>query len=302
LEAISLFRGNPADHRSPLRVSYPSFLYHVALEELGEPADEEALTTKLLDMAENAILAEDEHLLESVNSLLDKAEQSLKAQLAERSDTLDAYLESFDPEDKHDLQNELSALLGMPIRLAPSQQKALLSDPRGQKPWLQETLRTNLTLLQVRRLLLTLERRFNESWPVKAADLAAQPWKEIRSQILTQIQGTIERRKQRLLGPEGEIARDLAANQEHLSAALTDQNERLRLLQLTTQGMRVTFDPKSHRRQLTPALRLTYVYSLAQQLEQLTAQQVTEQVLTHLEEAQAVFQTIFRACRMGTLA
>jgi len=51
--------------------------------------------------------------------------------------------------------------------------------------------------------------------------------------------------------------------------------------------------PKSHRRQLTPALRLTYVFSLAQQLEKLPAQQVSDEVLAHLEEAQAVFQTIF---------
>jgi hypothetical protein len=109
--------------------------------------------------------------------------------------------------------------------------------------------------------LLTLERRFNESWPLKATDLASQPWKEIRSQVLEQIQGTMERRKQRLLGTDGDIARDLVANEEHLTAALTDENERLRLVQLTTQGVRITFDPKSHCRQLTTAPRLTYVFS-----------------------------------------
>jgi len=232
-------------------------------------------------------------MLESVHALLDRTEQSLKAQLAERNDILDTYLDSLDPQDRHDLQNELSSILGIPMRLSASQQRALLEDPRGQKPWLQDSLRTNLTTLHLRRLLLTLERRFNESWPLKAADLASQPWKEIRSQVLEQIQGTMERRKQRLLGTDGDIARDLAANEEHLTAALTDENERLRLVQLTTQGVRITFDPKSHRRQLTTAPRLTYVFSMAQQLEALPAQQVTEQVLAHLEEAQAVFQTIF---------
>jgi len=178
--------------------SYPSFPFRLALEQLGEPADEDELAAKLLEMARQAIEAEDVHLLESVHTLLDKTEQSLKAQLAERSDTLDAYLESFDPQDKHDLQGELSALLQASVRIAPSQQKALLADPRGQKPWLQDALRTNLTQLQVRRLLLTLERRMGESWQLKAADLASQPWKEIRAQVLAQIEGTMERRKQRL--------------------------------------------------------------------------------------------------------
>ena len=273
--------------------SYPSFPFRLALDQLGTPADEEELVAALLKLAEDALSAEDAHMLESVHALLDKTEQSFKAQLDERNDSLDAYLDSFDPQDQHDLQNELSSILGMPVRLSASQQRALLDDPWGQKPWLQDALRTNLITLYVRRLLLTLERRFNESWPLKAADLASQPWKEIRTQVLAQIQSTMERRKQRLLGSEGEIARDLEANQENLTAALTDENERLRLLQLTTQGMRITFDPKSHRKQLTTAPRLTYVFSMAQRLEALPAQRVTEQVLSHLEEAQAVFQTIF---------
>jgi preprotein translocase subunit SecA len=274
-------------------VSFPSFLYKLALDQLGDPADEADLTRRILALAEEAVAAEHTHLLGNVNTLLDKSEQTLKDQLAERGDSLDAYLQTFDPREPHDLQTEISSLLQVPVRLPQAQQKALLEDPQSMKAPLQNALKTGLMLTLTRRLLLTLERRFGESWPLKAAELATQPWPDVRKQILDQVNLMTERRAKRLLGPDGEIARDLAANAEHLTLALDDDIERMRLLQLTTQGTRVTFDAKSHRRQLTGTLRMTYIFSLANQLEKIPLKDLSEQVLAHLEEAESVFVTVF---------
>ncbi|HOT53362.1 MAG TPA: hypothetical protein PLH68_05045, partial [Anaerolineaceae bacterium] len=274
-------------------VSFPSFLYKLALDQLGDPADEADLTRRILALAEEAVAAEHTHLLGNVNALLDKSEQTLKDQLAERGDSLDAYLQTFDPREPHDLQTEISSLLQVPVRLPQAQQKALLEDPQSMKAPLQNALKTGLMLTLTRRLLLTLERRFGETWPLKAAELATQPWPDVRKQILDQVNLMTERRAKRLLGPDGEIARDLAANAEHLTLALDDEIERMRLLQLTTQGTRVTFDAKSHRRQLTGTLRMTYIFSLANQLEKIPLKDLSEQVLAHLEEAESVFVTVF---------
>ena len=274
-------------------VSFPSFLYKLALDQLGDPADEADLTRRILALAEEAVAAEHTHLLGNVNALLDKSEQTLKDQLAERGDSLDAYLQTFDPREPHDLQTEISSLLQVPVRLPQAQQKALLEDPQSMKAPLQNALKTGLMLTLTRRLLLTLERRFGETWPLKSAELATQPWLDVRKQILDQVNLMTERRAKRLLGPDGEIARDLAANAEHLTLALDDDIERMRLLQLTTQGTRVTFDAKSHRRQLTGTLRMTYIFSLANQLEKIPLKDLSEQVLAHLEEAESVFVTVF---------
>ncbi|MFZ3151185.1 MAG: hypothetical protein WA116_05810 [Anaerolineaceae bacterium] len=272
---------------------YPSYTFKLVLDQIGEPTDEEELTEMILNFSQDAVEAEHAHLLENVKALLDKSEQNFKGQLAERGDALDTYLENFDASEPHDLQAELTSLIQIPLRLAPAQQKTLLEDPMSMKTPLRDALKTGLTLNIVRRTLLTLEQRFNETWPLKATELATQTWSEIRRQIMEQVNAMIDRRKQRLLGTEGEIARDLSANREHLTAALEDQDELLRLLQLTTQGTRVTFDSKSHRRKIIPSLRLTYIFSMAKQLEKAHSQQVTEQVLEHLEGAQSEFISVF---------
>ena len=274
-------------------VSFPSFMYKLALEQLGQPTDEADLTKRILALAEEAVAAEHTHLLGNIKALLDKSEQTLKDQTAERSDALDAYLQTFDPREPHDLQSEISALLQVPVRLPQAQQKALLEDPDSMKAPLQNALKTGLMLTLTRRLLLTLERRFGETWSLKATELATQPWPDVRKQILEQVNLMTERRAKRLLGADGEIARDLAANAEHLTLALDDEIERMRLLQLTTQGTRVSFDAKSHRRQLTGTLRMTYIFSLANLLEKIPLKDLNEQVLAHLEEAEKVFVTVF---------
>ncbi len=158
---------------------------------------------------------------------------------------LDAYLQTFDPREPHDLQSEISALLQVPVRLPQAQQKALLEDPDSMKAPLQNALKTGLMLTLTRRLLLTLEPyRFGETWSLKATELAAALAGCAQTNS-GQVNLMTRRRTKRLLGADGEIARDLAANAEHLTLALDDEIERMRLLQLTTQGTRVSFDAPS---------------------------------------------------------
>ncbi len=272
---------------------YPSFPFRLAMEKLGTPENEEALIESILDLAEQAVEGEHTHILSNVETLLNRSEQILKEQMSERSEALDAYIETFSDTEHNDLQSELTALIQVPIRLAPAQQKSLMEDPLSMKNPLRDALRTSLTLQIVRRTLLTLERRFNENWNLKATDLAVQPWADVSRQIMDQVTTMTERRSQRLLGTDGEIARDLSANKDTLSAALDNTDALLRLLQLTTQGTRITFDNKSHRRKLASATRMSYIFALAKDLEKNAHSQFTASVLSHLEEAQAYFLRIF---------
>ena len=161
------------------------------------------------------------------------------------------------------------------------------------KASLKESLRQGLTLNLVRRALLTLERRFNETWQLKAQDLADKPWKEVRQTIMDQVQGTLDRRQERLFGENGEIARDLAANREALQEGLSSETTRLRLLQMLTRGQVIAFDAKSHRRIFKQADRLNYLFALAKGLSKQDPDKLTQAVEAHLIGAEEAFVTIF---------
>jgi preprotein translocase subunit SecA len=274
-------------------VEYPSFTQSLAMRSLGTPDSSDALKEKLLEMSREAVDAENIYLERSVADLLDKGDQTLKTQMAERGDALDAYLETFDPEQPHDLAAELTTIIQTPVRLTSAQQKELFQSPMAMKPALRETLKAGLTLQLVRRALLTLERRFNEDWPIRATDLAIKPWAEVKATILEQVRGTLQKRVERLFGAEGEVARDLEVNKALLEASVTDEASRLKTLQLTTQGARVTFDPRSHKRVVKTSDRLNYLYLMTKTIDRKAPGSFTEQILAHLYKAEEKFVIVF---------
>ena len=273
--------------------SYPSYSLKMVLDSLGTPSDEDALIEKLVALAKDAVLSENEHIREGAALLFERSEQSMKTQLAERNEMLDAYLDSFDPSEQHDLAAEIGAIVQTPVRLSPAQQHSFMEDPMSMKVPLKEALRTGVTLTTIRRILLTLEKRFGDNWAMKPIDLAQLPWAEVRQKIDSQIKDALEKRVDRLFGAEGEVRRDLEANPELLQAALTSEDACAQLVQLTTEGKRIAFDARSHRKTFQTQLRLNYLFSMSERLLKQPADKVTEEVLTHLQGAEKKLAEIF---------
>ncbi|MCJ7694147.1 MAG: hypothetical protein MUO40_01860 [Anaerolineaceae bacterium] len=278
-------------------LSYPSYSLNLVMKHIGTPQTETELIDKLLAVVKDAITAENDHLLINVHSLLSRTKDSLKEHLDERFDALDVFLEGSQYEDesntRRDLATELSNILHLPIKLTSSQLKTLAEDPYALKTPLRDTIRAALTQIMVRRLILTFERRLNENWTLNASTLATEPWDQISKTLLEKIEDSLSHRSERLLGESGEIKRDLDANQDHISSALQDQGELMRLFMLMTQGTVITFDAKSHKKQLKPTLRVSYVFLLARWLENKSLQDITGDVLTHLELAEQKFIEVF---------
>ena len=232
------------------------------MDKLANADTVESLKESILKLAKQTVEVENDHVKAGAAELFNHYEQNLKTQISEGEDTLDAYLESLDPQDKHDYQAELSTILGSSLKLGSKEIQTLQEDPRSLKKPLTEALRSSLTLNVARRLLMTLERRFGEKWALKPADLANLPFSELRAQLNDQIQSSLNRRIERLFGETQEVARDLDSNQELMEEALEDDEALLKVLQLTTQGKHIGFDERTHQRELRPHSRLNYVFEI----------------------------------------
>jgi preprotein translocase subunit SecA len=266
----------------------------MVIDKLADEDSKEGLRAAVLKEAERAVTLENEHIQQGANTLFNHFEQSLKNQMAEKEEILDAYLDTLDPSEAHDYQQEIGSIIGNSIRLGTRETQMLEDDPQSMKAPFKDALRASIMLGIVRRLLLTLERRVGEKWQLKPSDLAVLPWGEMKEQINEQIYNSQTRRMERLFGDGREVERDLDANQELLEEALEDDDALLALLQLTTQGVRIGFDEKSHRRQLRAHQRLNYLFSMAAELES-DAAQANERILTHLKGAENKLADIFGA-------
>ena len=271
-------------------LSYPSYTLKLMMERVGQPASPDELKAALVDLAGEALGAWHEHLRGWAGDLIQRSEMSYESQFAERTDALDAFVEGLgyeeEPGQPRDIPGELSNLVRVALRLSQDTLDDLKAGSDEAVEEVRNQVRSVLMQVFLRRLILTFERRFNESWNLKPADLADQNWAEIGETLMARVDETLRRREAHFLGAEGEIAHDLAVNNDLLEKALADPGALMQLLILMTQGRVITFDQQSHQRKMKATLRLTYVFLAAHELEGRTVEAIQEDVLRHLEGAQ----------------
>jgi preprotein translocase subunit SecA len=270
-------------------VVHSSFPYQLMMNRIGQSGSPEALRKTLLSLAADALTAWHGHLKTWGEILIQRSKSGYESQLSERLDGLDAFVEGLRYDDtsvSRDVSKELSNLVRVPLRLDSETISALREGSRGAEDEIRQQIRATLMQIFVRRLILTFESRLNDNWNLKASDLMSENWGEVEGILLERLSDTLQRRSERMLGEDGEIARDLDANQELLESALEEPGALMRLLILMTQGRVITFDERSHKRQFKATRRLTYIFLAAHELEQKPLEEIQKQVLLHLEEAQ----------------
>ncbi len=305
----------------PLSISnfiYPSYSLRLLVEEIlgpapsegnGRPAsiDHEQARQALMDIAERAIKSEEHHLLATVNTLLNTTQDRLEAQLGERLELLDTFFDGISMADETDtrrpadLANELSSLIHLPLRLSNEQQRALREDPDEIYDELQEIVEDFLSNQAVTRLIGSIERRLEESLEIDTNELAGEDWDKIADTILNAIEAIYARRIERYLGDQGLISRDIDTNLAKIDGPII-RPHLIHLLMLLPQGARATFDRKTHRRVWQRTTRLTYVYAAAQNIENREPEEITEEVLDHLEDALGTMRKAWGVVELNRLA
>ncbi|HJR81108.1 MAG TPA: hypothetical protein VJ821_13615 [Anaerolineales bacterium] len=261
---------------------FPGFGLSLLLKELNEQNDFRHST---LDLITRAIEAENAHHLRAVENLIDKTEEGLEAQIAGRADAVDTYFEGLrDMEDAErprpqKLLDEINSLLGMQLRLNNEQMRALGEDPEDVKEDIRSLVSANLTGLYASRIIAAVQNRIGESVGERF-EIAS--WDDAADKILEATQQALERRRERLVGANGQIARDI----DNLMPREINDTTKLQLLLSLSQGARTIFDQKTHRQVKQVFSRFSYAYLVAQLLEGREVDQVVEDVLDHLEEAE----------------
>lgn len=265
---------------------FPSFGLSLLLKELSNSDD---LHESVLELITRAVEAENAHHLRAIEALIDKTEEGLEAQIASRTDSLDAYFEGLRDMDNAErpraqkMVEEINALIGFQLRLNNDQMKRLGEDPEDVRDEIQKLVTGNLTGMYASRVIAAVQNRFGESIGDK---FEISGWDDAADKILEAARNALERRRERLVGNNGQIVHDI----DSLMPATVNDTSKLQLLLSLSQGARTVFDQKTHKQVKQVFSRFSYVFLIAQLLEGGNVEQVTENVLTHLEEAQESLQ------------
>jgi preprotein translocase subunit SecA len=275
---------------------FPSFGLALLLKELTN--SDNNFRQAGVDLVSRAVQLENEHHLHAIEGLIETTEQSLEAQIASRNDSLDAYFEGLRDMDDAErprpqkMIEEISALVGLQLRLNGEQLRHMDEDPEGAKEDIRNLISANLTALYASRVISAVQNRFGEPLGEK---FEISGWEDAADKITEAAEEALERRRERLVGENGQIARDIDnlmprdPSTPSAGQRLNDTNK-LQLLLTLSQGARTVFDQKTHRQLKQVYNRFSYIFLIAKLLEDLSAEQVIEDVLNHLEEAQEALQ------------
>jgi preprotein translocase subunit SecA len=261
---------------------FPSFGLSLLLKELNKSSD---LRQSTLELITRAIETENAHHLRAIENLLDTTEQNLETQISSREDTLDAYFDGLrDTEDTErprpqKIVEEINNLLGLQLKLTNEQLRALGEDPQNLREDIRSLLSAQLTVLYASRVISAVQNRFGEALGEK---FEISNWDDAANKITEAAENALKRRRERLVGESGQIPHDV----DNLMPREVNDTTKLQLLLSLSQGARTDFDQKTHRQIKRVFARFTYAFLIAQLLEGQKSDDVIDDVLSHLEEAE----------------
>ncbi|MBN1449505.1 MAG: hypothetical protein JW963_00670 [Anaerolineales bacterium] len=265
---------------------FPSFGLRLLLEQLN--ASTENIRSTVRELVSQAIDAEQSHTLRAIQSLLERTADNLDQQLDERSDALDIFFEGLRnaEEQRHpqEAAEELQSIARLPLKLSNNQMRLLVNEPEEIEDELKEMLASQLTVLYATRVIGAVENRLNESLGIDKSELQTLDWNELSTTILDTSEELMRRQRERLVGENGQILRDMDASLQREAAE--DDDARLRLLMALSHGLRTAFDAKTHRQVKQTFTRFSYVFLTASYLQDRPEEEVIEDVLAHLSEAE----------------
>ncbi len=281
---------------------FPSYTLKLLLESLkgektGLGADQ--AHAALVDLARQSIQSEEEHILHSVDGLLENSKSSLENQLDERLETLDMFIEGLTLSDETDtrspqqLSQEMVELLRLPLQVSPEIMRSVKDDPYEMGDQLREIVSEAMQAMTITRLIGAVERVLKTPLGLNAQDLFGKDWDQLADQILGSIQNIYSERLSTNIGngdSPGQIGRDLQASLSKIERDVLSEKDLLNLVLQLPQGRRQVFDKKTHRRAWIGTTRLTYIHTATSALDGRTSEEITEDVLAHLESAQDAIQ------------
>jgi preprotein translocase subunit SecA len=275
---------------------FPSYGLRLLLDELNESDD---VRSGALELVSDAVEAEHVHTLRAIRSLLERTAENLDQQLDERSDAIDIFFEGLRDNEPstpsggqagsgqrkpQELANELQSLARIPLKLSNNQLRMLANEPEELVDEVQDMLASQLTALYATRVIGAVENRLSESLEIDKSELQSADWEDLAATILDISEEIMGKQRERLVGENGQIRRDIEA---FLGREPADNDDaKLRLLMALSQGMRTAFDAKTHRQVRQMYTRFSYVFLIAQYLQDQREEDVVEDVLAHLVEAE----------------
>ena len=276
--------------------SYTLSLVHDILEKsISDPQDAAAVENGLVDLAERAIQAENRHVRNQTGAFIQRTADSFATQAEERLDLLDIFVENneelFESSPK-EFFNQLQTQVHLKLNLDSGTTQAMKEDPDEMPVILRTLVEETLLKIVLSRMIMTIERRINSRLTADLDELAALDWGSIENRLLEAVDQNFQEKLAQLRKPESQL-------QQNIKALMRKQQEAgngFNLDELITGisiGTQAAIDPRTRQKVNKRIALLNYIYLAALGLENEDPEEISADILEHLEKIQVKMQLIW---------
>ena len=284
----------------------PSFSQKIIVqllrETIGEKPSYENLLNGLIQFGRKAFETESKNGLEIMEKLIENTRTGYENQLAERMNNFGLFVDSLkdrlkqkrdaeemeqltEPIRPQDLLTEAGSYAKVAFRLTPDKQRALTEADEDVLDELRDQITGALFGLYVQRLNLVIGNRMSGDYLVPAEQTAVGDWDSVEEKMMDAVEKAYFTRADRLFGSQAQIQADLeTALKSYQPEDLTDK-QWVQLLRTMSQGQRIAFDSKTHRKSTKTYTRCSYIYYCGSLLESLEPEETHNLIWDHYLDA-----------------
>ncbi|MHB8807248.1 MAG: hypothetical protein ACYC59_06670, partial [Anaerolineaceae bacterium] len=291
--------------------SIPSYSYHLIadhlLSEMQKLHSEVEKTTFLKTFAAEVIQAEASFVEGNNADFIEHTSINFKNQLAERYDSLDAFLDGVSessPEeiDEKDFRLQLQNYAHTRLQISQEAIQQLLNGDRDAIKALKEQVKAGLFSIYLNRTSFTINKRIGDTINLEQLKVAAGDWDGVQEFFLAEIKKRFTEKSDALHAEQSEIGRNIQEAVKKLdSESLTEQQISTTLFGITA-GKRIAINPQNHQRIIKNVNLLNYAFYAANLLEGKKAEEVIQDILSHLQKISVSLQQIFGIFEVNRLA
>jgi preprotein translocase subunit SecA len=272
---------------------YPSFMLRLLLDTLDPEDDPENLRSALLQIAQDALAAQYEHLARSVDDQLTRAIERLEDQVEQRVEMAEMALEGLEIEaeeqdsevDPKEFIRVIEESVGLKIQFDTQGADLQELDLRKLRRMLPEFIEASLGGRVWTGLVRAIENRLGQELPMEKSMAMPIDW-DLNAELLQEALQKAWDKQQEQISTDITRHLDQVLGKEDTTEALL-----IRLLVQMSYGQRTFFDRKTHQKRSIAVARFTYAYSVASLIANLEQQQLEAMILEHLTGAQEAIRS-----------
>ncbi len=272
---------------------YPSYMLKLLLESLADKEDPETLKGALLVIADDSMNSHGQHLERAVSEQYERVIERIDDQIEQRVETAEIAVESAmieseesgQPVNPQQLVGMVEQSAGLKIQMDSASLARVQDDPGEFLEQIPQLVEASMGVRLWAGLLHSVERRVGEPLGLEPRLTAPIDWDQAEQDLMDALK-TVWRAR-----TEG-ILEDIRSELDQLLQVdvQIDQAMKLRLLIQLSYGQRSFFDKKTHQRRSVLVARLSYPFYAANLIQSHEPEDLTAEVLEHLEIAQLTLQ------------